>query len=59
MQPADQTSMGLLYPFSSKITSGALYHLVVTLRVSFATGFCIDSIRLILDSSEMEFYWVF
>lgn len=39
MHPADQMSMGLLQSLSSRIISGARYHLVVTLRVSFTIGF--------------------
>ena len=54
IHPTDQTSIGLLYPFSSKITSGALYHLVVTLRVNFARGLCMLSIRFIFDYSEID-----
>ena len=39
MYPTDQISIGLLYPGSNKITYGARYHLVVTLKVNFALGF--------------------
>jgi hypothetical protein len=51
--------MGLLYPFSSKIISGALYHLVVTLKVSFAIGLDMTSLLLILDCSEMPLSYYF
>ena len=38
------------------MTSGALYHLVVTLRVSFARGLCNDYTLFILDSCESPDY---
>lgn len=53
MQPTDQTSIGLLYPFSRRMTSGARYHLVVTLRVSLARGLCKDSTLFTLEAWEI------
>ena len=34
MHPTDHTSIGLLYPFYRRMTYGARYHLVVTLKVN-------------------------
>ena len=53
MQPTDQTSMGLLYPFSRSMTSGARYHRVVTLRVSLVSGLCSDSTLFIFEALEI------
>lgn len=38
------------------MTSGALYHLVVTLNVSLVSGLCNDYTLLIFDSCEIPDY---